>query len=195
MKHLLLSVAMLVAGTSAWGQELKLGEPAYGGTGCPAGTASVVLSPDQTALSILFDQYVAESGAAKRMDRKTCNIAIPVHVPQGYSVAVLAVDYRGFMSIPSGGQGRFDVEYFWAGARGPRILRDFNGPMNDSFNIRDQLQATTLVWTRCGESVNLRVNSSLQAITNRRGEQTYASVDSADVSSRVVYHLQWKRCF
>jgi len=28
---------------------------------------------------------------------KSCNVAIPVHVPQGFSVSVLQVDYRGFI--------------------------------------------------------------------------------------------------
>lgn len=52
---------------------LVLGRPAYGGTGCPAGTASVTLSPDHDAISILFDQFVTEAGSTtgRRVDRKS----------------------------------------------------------------------------------------------------------------------------
>lgn len=173
--------AVLSISASAMAQGLRLGEAAYGGTGCPAGTASVSVSPAGDAVSILFDQYVAEAGrtTARRIDRKSCNITIPVSVPSGYSVAVFAVDYRGYNAVPSGGLARFDAEYFWAGSRGPRISRVFNGPINDIYSLTDNLLATTLVWTPCGASVNLRINSSMMAQSNSRMDQTMATVDSA----------------
>lgn len=174
--------------------QLRLGQPAYGGTGCPAGSASVTLSPDQQAVSILFDNYVAEAGGGRRVDRKSCNISVPVHVPQGYSVAVFQVDYRGFNSIPRGAMSRFDAEYFWAGARGPRVSRTFAGPLSDVYTVSDGLIASALVWTPCGASVNLRVNTSMMAQTNARNEQILATVDSADISSGLIYHIQWRRC-
>lgn len=191
--------ALLVAGSlSAQAQSgLKLGQPAYGGTGCPAGTASVTLSPDETALSILFDAYLAEAGGitGKSVDRKSCNVSVLVQVPSGYSVAIFQVDYRGFNLIPAAGAyTRMDTEYFWAGSRGPRFARVYSGPTTDNFTLSDGLVAQTMVWTPCGASVNLRVNSSVMAQTNRRQDQTMITVDSVDLSSGLVYHLQWRRC-
>jgi hypothetical protein len=79
---------VLSAPAFATHDDISLGEPGYGGTGCPDGTVSVTLSPDQKSLSLLFDQYQVEVGGdtGKSFDRKSCNIAIPVHVPQGLSV-------------------------------------------------------------------------------------------------------------
>lgn len=175
---------------------LKLGQPDYGGTGCPAGTASATLSPDESAISILFDNYVTEAGSAagRRVDRKSCNISVPVAVPQGYSVAVFQVDYRGFTLVPVGGRAQFDAEYFWAGSVGPKIRRVFTGPVNDNYTLGDSLMAQTMVWTPCGASVNLRINSSMMAMSNSSGQQTMATVDSADISSGLVYHIQWRQC-
>lgn len=184
----------VLAGTQAQAESLRLGQPAYGGTGCPAGSASVSVSPDQTALSILFDSFTTEAGSSKPIDRKSCNISIPVTVPNGYSVAVFQVDYRGFTAVPRGAQARFDAEYFWAGSRGFRVSRVFAGPYNDNYTVTDGLLATTMVWTPCGASVNLRVNASMMAQSNSRREQTIATVDSADISSGLMYHLQWRRC-
>lgn len=198
MKKIILSLLLgCLWQTQAQANGLRLGQPAYGGNGCPAGTASITLSPGEDALSILFDNYIAEAGAStgKRVDRKSCNISIPVQVPQGYSVAVFQVDYRGFNLVPSGGRNQFDVEYFWAGARGPMIRRTFMGPQNQNFTIGDTLMASTLVWTPCGASVNLRVNSSMMVMSNHRQEQALGMVDSADISSGLVYHLQWRRCY
>jgi len=176
---------------------LRLGNPGYAGTGCPAGTASVTLSPDETAISILFDAYVAEAGntTGRAMDRKSCNISIPVAVPQGYSVAVFQVDYRGFNFVRPGAQTRLNTEYFWAGSRGPAFSRTFVGPNSQDFTLSDGLLAQTVVWTPCGASVNLRVNSSIMARTNSAMDQTMIGVDSADISSGLVYHLQWRRCY
>jgi hypothetical protein len=188
--------AMVFLAAQAHADRLRLGDPAYGGTGCPAGSASTTVSPDQQSLSILFDSYVTEAGntTGKQVDRKSCNITVPVHVPQGYSVAVFQVDYRGFNALPSGARSRFNAEYFWAGSQGPTISRNFLGPINNDFTLTNNLIASTLVWTPCGASVNLRVNTSLMTSTNSAFQQALSTVDSADISAGLVYHIQWRRC-
>ena len=199
MKKLFLTMLMgiiSIAANHALAQGLKLGAAAYGGTGCPSGSASVMVSPDETAVSILFDSYVAEAGYTtnRSVDRKSCNITIPVSVPQGYTVSIFQVDYRGFNSVPVGASTRFDAEYFWAGSRGPRLTKLFRGPVIDNYTLTDELLATTLVWAPCGASVNLRVNTSMVAQSNSQFDQTLGTVDSADITSGLIYHLKWKRC-
>lgn len=177
-------------------QGLRLGTPTYGGNGCPAGTASVSVAPEENAVSILFDQFTTEAGrtTGRSIDRKSCNMTIPVTVPQGYSIALFQADYRGYNAVPQGASNVFEVEYFWAGSRGPRISRTFVGPQNQNFIVTDNLVARTLVWTPCGASVQLRVNANMRSQTNRFNEQTIGTVDSADFSSGMVYHVQWRRC-
>lgn len=177
---------------------IRLGSPQYGGTGCPAGSASVSLSPEEDALSILFDGFSASAGnvSGKRVDRKSCNLSIPVSIPQGYSVSVIQVDYRGFNLIPAyGAYTRLNTEYFWAGIRGPMFSKLFTGPQNRDFTTTNGIIAESLVWTPCGASVNLRVNTSIMAQSNSRMDQTDIMVDSADITSGLIYHLQWRRCY
>jgi hypothetical protein len=196
-KLLVVALAMVSAPAHAWAQDqIKLGQPAYGGPGCPAGTASATLSPDSSALSILFDQYVVEAGrsAGRRIARKGCNVAIPVIVPQGFSVSIFSVDYRGFNSIPYGAQSRFNVEYFFAGSQGPRYTKTFMGPVNDNYLLNNTLMASALIWSRCGEQVTLRSNSDMMVMSNSRMEDAMSTVDSIDIEAGLVYHLQWKRC-
>ena len=181
---------------NALASDISLGEPSYGGNGCPIGTASATLSPDNKTLSVLFDQYIAEAGnsVGRGLDRKSCNLAVPVSIPQGISVSILKVDYRGFVSIPRGANARFGVEYFFAGARGPNTVENFRGPVERDFTITDNLAASAIVWSACGEDVNLRINSSMLAKSNAKGEDTLAIVDSTDVDAKLVYHLQWRTC-
>ena len=74
-----------------------LGEPSYGGNGCPSGTASISVSPSGDSLSVLFDQQIAEAGGetGKLTDLKSCNISIPIQVPNGYSVSVGPIPLQG----------------------------------------------------------------------------------------------------
>lgn len=199
MKTLLAStaaVAMIAAAGASHAQSnVALGNPAYGGTGCPAGSVSAALSPDNTSLSLLFDSYVVEAGQSvgRSFDRKSCNIAIPVHVPNGYSVSVLEIDYRGYNSLPRGAQSQFNVEYFFAGRQGPRFTRTFNGSLDQDFLLNNTLVASAVTWSACGEDVILRTNSSMRVQT-RGGADALATVDSQDVNAALVYHLAWRRC-
>jgi hypothetical protein len=173
-----------------------MGQPITGGSGCPAGTASAVLSPDGKNLSILFDQYQAQAGGpgGQRFDRKSCSIAIPVHVPQGFAVSILAIDYRGFNALPAGAQSAFNVEYFFAGSQGPGFTKSYYGPLNEDYLFHNDVVAQSVVWSACGADVNLRTETSIYVATDPQLDQAMATVDSADVSASVVYQLQWRSC-
>ncbi len=190
------TLALSIPGFAANPDGVYLGTPSYGGTGCPAGTASAALSPDATSLSILFDQYVVQAGGpgGQSLDRKACNIAIPVHVPQGFSVSVFKIDYRGFNNLPAGTYSQFGVEYFFAGARGPGYTKHFAGPLSDNYLLTNTLAASAVTWSPCGQDVILRTNSNMFVHTNSAMEQAMATVDSLDVGSGLIYHFQWQRC-
>ena len=176
--------------------DIRLGRPGYGGNGCPAGSASATLSPDRKALSIIFDEFMVEAGGSTRrnVSRKSCNIAIPVHVPQGLSVSIIAVDYRGFNSLPRRASARFSAEYFFAGRRGPKYQKTFRGPVDDDYTIRNKLAVSAISWSRCGEDVNLRVNSSMMVRNSNRRTEALSTVDSADFNAGLIYRLSWRRC-
>ncbi|MBL6990306.1 MAG: DUF4360 domain-containing protein [Bacteriovoracaceae bacterium] len=177
--------------------DISLGEPGYGGTGCPAGTASATLSPDKKSLSLIFDEFLAEAGGStgRRVARKTCNIAIPVHIPQGFSVSIVEVDYRGFVYLPSrSARARFTAEYFFAGRRGPRYTKNWRGPHDDEYVIDNTLGLRALVWSRCGADVNMRVNTSMMVRNSNRREEAMATVDTIDFDAGLIYKFQWKRC-
>jgi Domain of unknown function (DUF4360) len=198
MKALLagaVALSALASAVPASADDIALGTPGYGGSGCPAGSVSTVLSPDMKTLSLIFDQYEVSAGGmtGRSFDRKSCNVAIPVHVPNGYSISIFSVDYRGFNNLPRGATSQFNVEYFFAGGRGPAFRRTFWGEQQSDYFINNQLAAESLVWSRCGEDVNLRTNASLRVNTvgNREASST---VDSQDVNAAIVYHVQFRKC-
>ncbi|MFN3697933.1 MAG: DUF4360 domain-containing protein [Pseudobdellovibrio sp.] len=192
-----LSALVLAAATAKAQSGISLGEPAYNGSGCPIGSASATITPDGKTLSLLFDSFIAEAGntTGRRIDRKSCNLRVPVHVPQGYSVAVIGVDYRGFNAIPgNGAYTELRNEYFYAGSRGPVFQKRFNGPRAEDYTQTNKLIATSLIWSECGKDVNLAINSSIVAMSNSQMQQTMMTVDSVDISAGLIYSLQWRRC-
>lgn len=193
-KSVLLACSLLLS-APAFAGDISLGIPGYGGTGCPDGTVSATLSPDAKSLSLLFDQYQVSVGGTtgKSFDRKSCNIAIPVHVPQGMSVSILKIDYRGFNHLPQSATSQFNVEYFFAGTRGPSFQRIFRGVLDEDYLINNELLAQAIVWSGCGADVNLRTNSSMRVSTTSNRE-AMSSIDSQDVKASIVYHLQWRSC-
>jgi uncharacterized protein DUF4360 len=195
MKFLLALVAFVLSSAFAYADDIALGQPGYGGNGCPDQSVDATLSPDHKSLSLLFDSYQVAAGgdSGHSFDRKSCNVAIPVHVPQGLSVSVLAIDYRGFNHLPAGASSQFNVEYFFAGATGPAFRRNFVGPQDKDYLISNQLTAQAIVWSPCGVDVNLRTNSSIR-LTTSRNQEALATVDTEDVNAAIVYRLQTRAC-
>ena len=157
----------------------------YGGSGCPDQSASVSVSPDGQEMSILFDDFVAY-GNDYRESRKSCNLSIPIQVPNGFQISLYDADYRGYVSPRT--RGRLRAEYFFAGRRGPVFSRTFRGETD--YSVTDPLLTVADVWSACGDSVNMRVNASMSA----RG-RGIATVDSFDLAHRgLVYQIKYRRC-
>jgi len=196
MKTWIAIAAVLVAQT-AMADDIRLGNPGYGGTGCPGGTVSATLSPDAKTLSIIFDQYVTEvvPGAGRTIDRKNCQLAIPVHVPQGMSVSILSMEYRGFNSLPSGARSTLSVQNFIPGVPGAvRFSKTFMGPQDDEYVVNDSLGLGAIVWSPCGADINLRMSTSVALSSRNRYESALSTLDSIDVDAGLLYHLQWRTC-
>lgn len=193
-----LALLVLAASLSATAQ-IHLGQPSYGGNGCPQGTAAVAVTEDGKTLSVLFDRFIAEAGntTGRRIDRASCNLRIPVSIPAGFSVAIIQSDYRGFTAVPGGGaSATFNAEQFFAGqARGPKTTKKFVGPRNDDFLISAPVVATA--WSQCGGDAILAVNTSATAMSNSAMQQTMIAVDSLDINQQdvgIFYSLSYRRC-
>ncbi|MFL5812791.1 MAG: DUF4360 domain-containing protein [Bdellovibrionia bacterium] len=188
----------------AWADDpvVQLSTPTYDGTGCPSGTVSATLSPDATALSLIFDKFSVETGkGASNMpvDQKSCTFQVPMTVPAGYAVTVMRVDYRGYHSLPAGSVATFRSSFgFLDGARdhrlGNNLLQLFRGPTDGDFLFSQN--ATFSEWSACGGSVQLRLNTALGLQGSPRGELATVSIDSADMTGerQLQYVLAWRKC-
>ena len=157
-----------------------------GGSGCPMGTARAVMSADKRTLSIIFDEYFGENN-----EYASCNIAVALSVPDGFTVALVDIDYRGYASIPdlSGRKARFRSEYFFAGDVGPVQVTNFGRGYESNFMILHNIIGT--VWAPCGAEVIARVNTSVRTW----GADSFLAIDTADLTTNgITFYIDWAEC-
>lgn len=77
------------------GHEVSITGFASGGSGCPAGCVGSILSSDLTALTLIYDSFIAQSGPdIKPKDhRKNCQINVRLHFPHGWQFSIFKADY------------------------------------------------------------------------------------------------------
>ena len=169
----------------------------YAGNGCPAGSAEVILANDKKSASVIFDDYIVEAGGhgQRTFQRKKCDIAFGLKVPNGFSVALIDADYRGFVDLPRRAKATFTRDYFFAGTRGPRLKKSWKGETSDDFFVKDRMGVMSRVYSACGADVILR-SKTATTIRTSRGNEAMIAVDSADLTSKTIfrYNFSWKKC-
>jgi len=169
--------------------------------GCPAGSYSIVMSPDGTTLSILFDQFTVESSStsASGNTRKVCRISAPLKLPANYSIGVYKVDYRGFAKLAAKQATQLDVQYFLGphdNERGRVFKRKIKGPHEDDYSFTENIGAGQMKRVGCGTAAVLNVGITLSLDGDLRAGEAMASLDTADGApgGALVYHLNLKKC-
>jgi hypothetical protein len=179
--------------------EMVIDVAAANGSGCPLGTAEVTVSPDNKAFTVTYSQFTAQSGqGTKATDfRKNCQLALNVHVPQGYTYAVAGADYRGFAHLEAGATGSESANYYFQGeAQSTRIQHNFTGPSNSDWERTDAVGIGSLSFLPCGEERYLNVNTELRVNQGWASPKTtsFLTMDSTDGRIDTTYHVAWKKC-
>ncbi len=182
----------LLASLPSWAQETN---------GCPEGSYKVVMSPDGTSLSILFDQFTLEgsgtAGSAK--PRKVCRISAPLNLPANQSIGVYKVDYRGFAKLVGKQETNLEVQYFLGphdNQRGRVFKRKVKGPQEGDYVFTETIGAGQMKRVGCGTAAVLNVGITLSLDGDLRTGEPMTSLDTADAAKggALVYHLDLKTC-
>lgn len=168
------------------------------GSGCPAGTAAVATATDNTAFTVTYSHYVAQVGqGADPTDlRKNCQLALRVHVPQGFTFAIAQADYRGYANLARGANAIQQASYYIQGTSPTaRSSHSINSPYSDNWQFTDRTAVAELVFAPCGEERNLNVNTELRVNSGTSGgASSFVTMDSTDGAASTKYHFHWKHC-
>jgi hypothetical protein len=168
------------------------------GSGCPRGTA-VTVAPDNTTFFVAYSDYMAVAGAGSSPTefRKNCQLNVLVHVPQGFSFAIAEADYTGFAALGAGATASQRANYFFTGdSQNHVIVHSFNGPMEDDWQTMDTAEIATLVFSPCGVSRNLNINTELRVNSGTMDPSAtnWIAMDATHASVQNIFHFAWKQC-
>ncbi|MFF1739176.1 DUF4360 domain-containing protein [Streptomyces mirabilis] len=198
-------VAASLFGSSAFGGSppppsgrIVIDTVAVNGSGCPAGTAAVTVSPDNTAFTVTYSNYLARvgPGSAPTDRKKDCQLNLRVHVPGGYTYAIVSAGYRGFASLAPGASGTQRASYHFQGNAHTTNTHHFKGGFNGNWQTTDTVDVAARVFAPCGEERNLNINTELRVErgTSSPSATSFMEMDSTDGRIKTVYHMAWKRC-
>ena len=172
---------------------------AVNGSGCPAGTAAVAVSPDHTAFRVTYTRFTARTGggAAATDVRKNCQLALSIHVPQGFTYAIARADYRGFAHLERDAGALLRTNYYFQGSSEDTFVdHTFTGPLHDYWHVTDTTRSADLVYAPCGVDRILNVNTQLRVGGGggRTGAASYITMRATNGKVDTIYHFSWKRC-
>jgi hypothetical protein len=197
--RIFLGLVVMGFGASAWAQgtdPMRIRNVYYGGTGCPQGSVDTYISPDSQAMTLIFDQYVAEAGTGIPISsgRKFCNLTLDLIIPGGWQVSVFKVDYRGYVDLRAGTSAQVAASYYFSGSDARTNTRttraQFVGAVTGNYTKSDNIGIESLVWSPC--NVERALNVKTEARVN--GRNGLLTVDTIDGEFQQKYHLKWRRC-
>ncbi|TDB99239.1 DUF4360 domain-containing protein [Actinomadura sp. 7K534] len=169
------------------------------GSGCSAGTAAVASASDNTAFTVTYSDYLAQTGGNSSPTdfRKNCQINLRVHVPQGFTYAIAGADYRGFAHLQPGATGMEQASYYHQGLSDTAsVSHTIKGGYSDNWQFSDRTDVAELVYKPCGEERNFNINTELRVYrgSSDPAKTSFMAFDSADGSVKTTYHFAWKEC-
>jgi Domain of unknown function (DUF4360) len=170
------------------------------GSGCPANTAQVAVSPDNTAFTVTYSNYLAQVGvgSAPTDFRKNCQLNLNVHVPQGFTYAIAEADYRGFASLAAGSTAQERANYYFQGSSATAYsTHAFKTPLQDDWQVTDLVGIAALVYKPCGVERYLNINTELRVgagTSDTKKTTSFLTMDSTDGSINTIYQFAWMKC-
>lgn len=137
----------------------------YGGDGCPAGTAQIQPTSDG-GWKVHLNSYKV-SVTTTNAERRSCNVAISYDVPKGYSASFGEIKISGTYDLKKNISAVVSAEAFFSGATAPQNNSTFNGESAGPLVLQFTPPA---LWTSCGASTILRMNTSLNVRATKQGQ-------------------------
>ncbi|KAL6704601.1 hypothetical protein ACN47E_007998 [Coniothyrium glycines] len=105
------------------------------GGACKPGEVGVAISPDNSAITVIFDNFQAADGpnAPDTTKRAACRVNIGINAP-GWTFDITSTDFRGYVYLESGVVANLESQWKWnTGGGKASMSKTVNGPFSDDF--------------------------------------------------------------
>jgi hypothetical protein len=201
----LAAVLTLTVGSPALGSPAPAGSDVAGkvtvevvannGSGCAAGTATVVSNADDTGFRVRYRDFVARAGsdASAIERRKNCQLSVLVGIPDGWTVAIASANYRGRASLQAGASALQRTNYYWQGSsESHRSDHTFAGPFSGTWAAWDA--APVLLYAPCDAQRVLNVNTELRVDAGTSAGTSAMSMSATEGDVETLFNFSWSRC-
>ncbi|KAF3905776.1 hypothetical protein AA313_de0204271 [Arthrobotrys entomopaga] len=172
-------------------KDAVISDIAYGGTGCPQGSAVVALSSDNTSFSIGFNDFTATLGSSID-SRKFCQVNLALSAPSGWQYTVVAANFTGFALLGANAQACHTSSLYFSGSTDETsYAATLNGPAAYIYNIAAATVADNSNWSGCGSDAGLNIKSVVTLSGSGTG-QIKEIGESVKVAG--IYALSWRKC-
>lgn len=113
---LTLGFTIKLSSSLAYAENFQFQNIRVGGTGCPSDVTQIIMAPDSTSASILFQQFESHVPAVVENPKATpyfsilnCNVFLDIKIPAGQKLESLEINYdlRGHAFLEPGVSGNF----------------------------------------------------------------------------------------
>ena len=200
MNKFLVMAALMLVSAVGYAQApggMKIQYAQANGSGCPAGSAFIDVSPDQQVFTAIFSQFQASIGPnVNPVERnKYCAMVVNVTVPPGWQYSVFKTRYEGWYDLERNVELRQTSKYWFQGNSPITKTSTFRGPSAGTFNFEDQVGVTS--WSPCGGTRNMIINANLVLSNSRETSKSgIAGIDSIEGAVDLKYHyfIQYRQC-
>ncbi|CAN9211810.1 unnamed protein product [Alternaria alternata] len=157
------------------------------GSGCRPGDASVMLASDNSAMTVIFDNFSAADGPKN-------GGAVPAR-------SAGSADFRGYVYIEKGVNASLVSRWKWIDKNGldlkgkGNIQKKITGPFEDDFLLHKDGEVSDTEASVC-QKKDARIQISLSATVDSGTSKKngYVQGGSADAAFGEILNLSWKKC-
>lgn len=183
--------------------QISLVRAEYQGSGCPQGHVSVVMTPNGSAFSILYDAFDLRVEKNITVARASCRVVLHVKKPRKTGFRIENAEFRGFVALDAGasasqnvkvmvgpnhGHQKLSAEYgsqIWRGPVAENYILTAVRPINKKPPVLDCVPPK--------ENTEIVVDSQIQ-VNSTAGEFGQLTVDSVDGVLVQKFAISWLNC-
>ncbi|MBN1174280.1 MAG: DUF4360 domain-containing protein [Micromonosporaceae bacterium] len=175
---------------------------AINGSGCPAGSVTVVPYPDNTGIVLSYSSFYVQRGGSSTVIQgyQNCNLDIRMGVPSGFTFAISKAVYYGYAYVLPGATARLVAKYNYQGEApfSSNHVINTTSPWDDNWTVIDEFPVPNLVWAPCGEDIILTDAYELRVQpygpSSNPADVSFVTVNKSDHSVRTELNFTWKQC-
>ena len=175
---------------------------AINGSGCPAGSVTVVSYPDNTGIVLSYSSFYVQRGGQSTTIQgyQNCNLDIRMDVPSGFTFAVSRAMYQGYAYVLPGATARLIAKYNFQGQPSITSNHIINtaSSYDDNWTVIDEETFANLSWAPCGEDVILTDSFELRVQpygpSSSPTDVSFVTVNKSDHSLQTELNFAWTTC-